>query len=96
MSQDARLHRRPQRPDHVAASMLDDETVLLNLQSEEYYSLDDVGSRIWELIDGTRTTAQIVDAIAAEYGADPALVATDVADLLDELSREGLVSWSLD
>lgn len=96
MSQDARLQRRPQCPDHVVARMLDDETVLLNLQTEEYYSLDDVGSRIWQMVDGHHTVAQIVEAIVAEYSADPAQVTTDVSDLLDELSHEGLIAWRTD
>ena len=29
---------------------LDGETVLLNLQSERYYGLDDVGTRMWQLL----------------------------------------------
>lgn len=94
MSQDARLRGRPQHAEHVVARTLDDETVLLNLHTEEYYSLDDVGSHIWQLVDGNRTVAQIVDAVVAEYAADHAQVTTDTCDLLDELAREGLISWA--
>jgi pyrroloquinoline quinone biosynthesis protein D len=93
MSQDARLQSCPQHAEHVVARTLDDDTVLLNLHTEEYYSLGDVGSRIWDLVDGKRTVAEIVDVIAAEYTADRAEVTKDTCDLLEDLAREGLICW---
>jgi hypothetical protein len=65
--------------------------VLLDPQTGAYYSLDDVGARLWELCDGSRTRSETIAAICAEYDADPATVETDILSLLDELAREHLV-----
>lgn len=93
MAEHARMADRPQRAENVVARTLDGEAVLLDLASEEYYSLNEVGSRIWELADGEHSVDDMVAAIVAEYEAERAQVEEDVLDLLDELGREGLVSW---
>lgn len=93
MAEDARLADRPLRAEHVVARTMEGEAVLLDLNSEEYYSLNEVGSRVWELADGQHSVGDMVDAIVTEYEAERAQVREDVLDLLDELSREGLVSW---
>jgi Coenzyme PQQ synthesis protein D (PqqD) len=90
------VSRRPMQAPGVSAQTLDGETVLLNVITEDYYSLDDVGSRIWELLDGQHTVAEIVATITTEYAADQAEVTKDVRDLLDDLVGEGLVTWGAD
>ena len=43
--------------------------VLLNPDNGEYYALDEVGSRVWELCDGVRSLADVVSVICGEYDA---------------------------
>ena len=45
--------------------------VLLHLESGEYYGLNDIGCRVWELIDGERTVPDVVDAIRSEVDQTP-------------------------
>ena len=73
----------------------DPTTVLLNPQSGEYYTLDEIGSRIWELCDGTRTVSEIVGAIVQEYDAPAAEIEGDVLELLNDLAAEKLVRGDL-
>lgn len=73
------------------ARTLEGETVLLNLSTEEYFSLNDVGSLVWDLADGQRTIADITQVIVAEYDAERAEVLDDMLALLDELADAGLV-----
>lgn len=82
---------RPQRAPNVVARTLAGEAVLLNLSTEEYFSLNEVGSRIWDLMDGQRTVADITDSITTEYDAERADVLEDVLVLLDELAEAGLI-----
>ncbi|HET7221134.1 MAG TPA: PqqD family protein [Vicinamibacterales bacterium] len=70
---------------------LDGEAVLLDLGSGTYFGLNEVGTRIWQMIESGHDTPAIVDAIAAEYAADPATIAVDVARLLDELQSRRLL-----
>lgn len=93
MSKAAQLQRRPRQTEQVVASELDGEAVLLNLTTEEYYSLNDVGTRMWELTDGQHTIGDIVETILSEYDAERDAVTADVLALFDELAEEGLITW---
>src|SRR5258708_7100732 len=94
MGASARLHQQPRRVDQVVASELDGEMVLLNLATEEHYSLNEVGTRLWDLTDGKRTVAEMIDTILQEYEAERAGVTEDVLALFQELTDEGLVAWN--
>lgn len=83
----------PNEPD-IASKIMDGEAILINLQTGAYYSLRDAGAVIWHALAGHRTQAEILDAVAAHYGAPPASLASDVADLLVQLQAEQLVRQS--
>jgi len=68
-----------------------DTRVLLDPQDGRYYALDEVSSRVWDLCDGTRTVAQLVATLCAEYDAPAATVEADVLEFLQDLSADGLV-----
>ena len=80
---------------HVLATAHGDELVLLDLEGERYYTLNEVGSRVWTLLDGGATRAGIVDAVRREYdiraGIGGDTLEGDVARLLAELYAAGLV-----
>ena len=65
--------------------------VLLNPQSGEYYTLDEVGSRIWELCDGTRTISQIAALIGQEFAAPIEVIEKDALELVKDLAEEKLL-----
>ena len=67
------------------------ELVLLNLRDGVYYGLEDVGARIWQLVQQPVTVAAIRDAVMSEYDVDPARCARDVQSFLRELAGRGLV-----
>ncbi len=81
----------PKRREGVAAQVADGEAVLLNIESGEYFSLNSVGSRIWELCDGTRTTAEIVSVICDEFDVAEDVALADAREILGELERERLI-----
>ncbi|MGE5508324.1 MAG: PqqD family peptide modification chaperone [Chitinophagales bacterium] len=53
------------------------------------HQLNLFGGRIWELADGTRTTAEIAAAIAAEFGWPVDLVTGDVEEFAKDLVAKG-------
>jgi hypothetical protein len=77
-------------PMWVLRRQVDRQMVLLNLQSEQYFGLDDVGADIV-----TRVTEQPLEealvALVDDYEADPEIVLRDVDNLIDDLMREGLL-----
>jgi hypothetical protein len=67
------------------------ETVLLDLGSEQYFGLDAVGTRIWQLIGEGAGPGVVVDTLLAEYEVDRPTLEKDVADLLERLREAGLI-----
>lgn len=81
----------PRRSDAVVEQRASESLVLVQIDSGRYYALDGTGDRIWQLCDGQRTLDEIVAAVSAHYGEDPATVRADAAELLEQLAAEGLV-----
>ena len=71
--------------------VVDGEALIVDLETGGFFSLDRVGTEVWTGLKNGWGVAQIVDAIAAKYGVDQQTVQRDVAELLDDLSREGLM-----
>jgi hypothetical protein len=78
-------------PEHVLARKTGEEMVLLNLDNEQYYGLDEVGTRFWELIEGGATFGSAVDTLLAEYEVDRQTLVDDLSSILGDLGRNGLV-----
>jgi coenzyme PQQ biosynthesis protein PqqD len=86
------LNCKPIRAVGVLQQEVSGTVVLLKPGSGQYFSLEDVAGRVWELSDGSRTVAEIVTTLCAEYDCDRAEVNADVVALLDELTDEKLVT----
>ena len=71
--------------------VLDGETAILHLGSGTYYGLNLVGSTIWNLIQEPRTIAEIHDRLLQQYEADAGECERDLLNLLDDLTKAGLV-----
>jgi hypothetical protein len=75
---------------------LDGEAVLLDLSSGIYFGLNEVGTRVWQMVGEGRGEAEIVAALAAAYEADAAIIDRDVARLLEDLRARRLIVESTD
>jgi hypothetical protein len=67
------------------------ETVLLDLESEQYFGLDAVGTRIWSLLKEGRAVREMVETLLAEYEVEREQLAGDVRELLAALLDAGLI-----
>lgn len=79
-------------PEYVLARKLDDEMVLLNLDSGEYFGLNDTGTRVWELLADGRTSDEVVDRLTEEFEVASAVASSHVATLCNELLAAGLLA----
>ncbi|HKP21076.1 MAG TPA: PqqD family protein [Thermoleophilaceae bacterium] len=86
------VNSRPRRREDVLAQAAGDTVILLTPDSGEYFTLNEVGGRIWELADGSRSVAEIAAALADEYEAPLKEIQVDTLDVLAELAEERLVS----
>ena len=79
---------------HVRTARRGEETALLDLRGERYYSLNEAGTLAWGLLAPGATKREIVEAIRREYelpAGGPDAVEADVARLLHDLLAAGLV-----
>lgn len=70
---------------------VDGAVVMMSLRRGNYYGLDGVGSRIWQLVVEPVSVGAICDALALEYEVDAEQCEKDVIEFLAELDREGLI-----
>ena len=79
----------------VVSTRTGDDTLIHDMITQELFRLNDVGTRVWELIDPGSTVEAVIRAIATEYNvprdASMSQVREDVTALLTELSRRQLV-----
>jgi hypothetical protein len=81
----------PRRGAQILTQRAEAELVLLCLDDGQYYALDEVGSRIWDLCDGTRSIAEIGVLLSQEFDAPAATIEADLLELLGELVDDKLV-----
>lgn len=82
---------RPKRGEQVIAQRASNDLLLLNMEDGNYYSLNEIGGRIWELCDGNRSVSQLIAALAAEYEVSHEVLEKDVSDLLENLQSGRLI-----
>lgn len=80
------------RSEDVLHQEVGGEAVLLDLASESYFGLDPVGTRIWDLLDGSTSIASVHAQLCREYDADAARIEQDVLLLCQSLLVAGLVA----
>ena len=73
------------RKEQVIAQENSGTLVLFNMDDGQYYSMNEIGSRIWELCDGSRSIGQVVSILCEEYDSPAEIVNRDALELLEEL-----------
>jgi hypothetical protein len=77
--------------DVVSTQLDEEESVLLSLETQRYYSLNETGSRIWELLSEGEDMESIATAITEEWQTTHDEALSYVQSFVDELSEEGLI-----
>ncbi len=85
------MHSYRPRSQVVSTTIDEDESVLLHLEAQQYYSLNETGHRIWQLLARGRAPGTIAAALAEEWALSEAGALRHVRSFLQELCEEGLV-----
>ena len=84
---------RPRR--HVISARRGGDTVLLDAERDRYFTLNEVGGRVWELlVERPRTIDQLLLALEHEYDVSRGTLTGDLGRLVDELLAATLVERS--
>ena len=89
---EAQLPRHISVPEDVLSREVEQEMVLLNLQTECYYGLEEVGTRIWQLLTEHKDAEKALAVLLEEYDVDEATLRKDLAELIDRLVASGLLA----
>jgi hypothetical protein len=81
---------------NLVARSIAGETLIVPVRSgianlDYIYALNEVGSRVWDLLNERVPVSQIVDAICSEYEVSPEQAARDIGELLSRLEAAGLI-----
>lgn len=74
-------------------TMIDDEAVVMDLDSGNFFSMTGTALAIWQLIDGNRDRDAIVAALTERYG-QTAELQCEVESFLDDLAKTGFIASS--
>jgi hypothetical protein len=85
-------HHRITIPESVVYKNVGGEVVLLDFDHGVYYGLNEVGSRLWELLAAGKTVDQAIDVLFDEYQVTREDLTEDVEAILADLKLNGLVS----
>jgi hypothetical protein len=93
------LKTKFRKSDSLVFRKIAQESILVPIRrkagdAEEIYTLNEVGARIWELVDGTRTVEQIRDVIVEEYEVSLREAEKDLMELLGQLQHIGALNAS--
>lgn len=80
------------RVDKFSETDVDDEIVVMRLDSGEFFSLSGTSAAIWRLLDGQRDRSGVIAALIAEFDGDDRTVAADVDAFLAKLREMNLLA----
>lgn len=76
----------------IVSRELEGEAVILNLESGVYFGLNEVGARIWALIQQYGSLRKVFEAMRQEYAIAPQALESDLLQLVEQLNARGLVN----
>ncbi len=81
-----------QIPQTVFIQEIDDEIILLDTITQEYFSLNEVGKNIIDLISENLTKDQIVEELSNIYEVDKIQIEKDLTNFAKALEEKGLIT----
>jgi hypothetical protein len=83
------VNKVPKQANGFVVEEMQGESLLYRIGSHQAIHLDNAGTVIWKLCDGSRTVQEIIDLIATNYPGFEADVRTDVREVVELLERDG-------
>jgi len=85
------FQQRVSVPAHVLVRQVEDESVLLNLHSERYFGLDEVGTRMWATLTASDSIQAAYEALLEEYQVEEEQLRHNLEELIQKLVENGLL-----
>lgn len=84
-------HKIPTKSEKTASRIIDKEAVIVLLDRQETVVLNEVGARLWEIIDGTKNIAKLTQIIASEFDVTYDEALKDVNEFVEDLLQREVI-----
>lgn len=91
MQQEISFSSRVVASDQVMFRELDGEAVILNLNDDSYYGLDEVGTRLWQLLTTSQSLEDVCKAMLEEYDVPEDTLRRDIEEFVRQLLSRRMV-----
>ncbi len=81
----------PRKNPNSAYRIYDGQATIVLPEQAEVNVLNEIGSLVWDRIDGTRTVAQLIDEVVEQCDTTPEVARRDVLEFLQSLRAHGMV-----
>ena len=81
------LKRNPE----LLSSKIDSETIMMNMHDGNYYGLNEVAGRIWEILEKAISYSALIETLLAEFEVEEATCTDDVSGFLTKLEEKKLI-----
>jgi hypothetical protein len=78
-------------PAHVSYSIVGEDAFLLNTRTNKYYILEEVGTRIWNMLKSGESLRKIYKALLVEFEVEPSQLEQDILELIVNMNENGIV-----
>lgn len=75
----------------LMSTRVNNEIYVLNPVRDKYTGLDDIGLRVWDLLEAETPVDSLCGQVAKEFRGAPEQITTDLLEFLNELDSEGLL-----
>jgi hypothetical protein len=81
-----------QRNPNIVTSTLDGEIVMMSVENGEYYGLDEIGTRIWGLLEKPVLIEELINSLINEFEVDRQECEHDTLEFLEDLFSKNLIN----
>lgn len=79
------------RSEGVTYQTVGEEAILIRMDTGTYFSMNNIGTEFWQMLDGIQTMQQHAETIAEKYDVDVAMVLGDLLELAGKMDEENLL-----
>lgn len=80
------------RASGAVQATVDGDLVLMSPADFHYFGADGPGAVIWDLVDGVRTWAEILQVLGEQFDGDPAVIRAESENFVEALRAAGLLT----
>ena len=90
-SQQISLSNKIKLPDSVLLEDMAGEAIMLDLTTEQYHALDEIGARMLTVLLEAVSIQAAIDTLLEEFEVESSVLQADLLDYIEDLNSDGLV-----